>query len=64
MARGKGVLIRMEELGKVMGDVRRIMLVEVVKSNVLCLLERLDFCGLLAKEAVKTQSHRLFERLT
>ena len=45
MARGRGVESGAGELGKVMGEVRRAMLVQVVRSSALCLLERLVFLG-------------------
>ena len=45
MARGRGVESGAGELGKVMGEVRRAMSVEVVRSNALCLLERLAYLG-------------------
>ena len=51
MARGKGIVARAGELGRVMGEVRRAMSVQVVRSNALCLLERLAFLGPGAKAA-------------
>ena len=45
LARGRGVESGAGELGKVMGEVRRAMSVEVVRSNALCLLERLAYLG-------------------
>ena len=38
------------ELGKVMGEVRRAMSVEVVRSQALCLLERLSHLGSRGKK--------------
>ena len=50
-SRGKGVVSGAGELGRVMGEIRRAMSVQVVRSNALCLLERLAFLGPGAKAA-------------
>ena len=56
MARGRGVESGAGELGKVMGEVRRAMSVEVVRSNALCLLERLAFLSPGARAAGERRS--------
>ena len=64
MARGRGVESGAGELGKVMGEVRRAMSVEVVRSNALCLLERLAFLSPGARAAGERRKvvQRLEER--
>ena len=61
LARGKGVMVSEGELGRVMGDIRRAMSVVIVRSNALCLLERLAFLGPGAKAA--GERRRVVERL-
>ena len=64
LARGKGVVSGEGELGKVMGEVRRAMSVQVVRSNALCLLERLAFLSPGARAAGERRQvvQRLEER--
>ena len=61
LARGRGVEMGAGELGKVMGEVRRAMSVQVVRSNALCLLERLAFLGPGGRAAGETR--KVVERL-
>ena len=50
-SKGRGGGAGAGELGKVMGDVRRAMSVQVVRSQALCLLERLSQLGPGARAA-------------
>ena len=53
--------MRAGELGKVMGEVRRAVSVQVVRSQALCLLERLAHLGPGARSA--GERRRVAERL-
>ena len=64
IARSKGKTEEGGELGKAMGDIRRAFSVEIVRSQSLCLLERLAFLSPGAKAANERRkmAEALFEK--